>query len=166
MGLATQSESDNLYIKCDIESIQTDKYSTIKSTKSAYGYNFVALHYDLHSLYAGKIAAILTRNLLIDSNNKQTIKGRDFFDLLWFLKQGVEVNFELLKVKLNESSLTIEELRNRIKQKVSLATTVYKTDFKNDLLPFISDTRFLSDYVDNYNDEFNRYELKALPYTD
>ena len=159
LGLATESDSDLLYVKSDISEILGKSYKTEKTAKSAFGYNFVALHYDLPSLFAGKITAILTRNLLTGRENSQTIKGRDFYDLLWYLKKGVRVNLQLVREKLNESELDIASLNLRISEKVNLACTKNKSNFKTDLIPFITNPGFVTDYVENFVNEMGRYEL-------
>ena len=40
--------------------------------------------------------------------------------------------------------------------------TLYKNDFKNDLMPFISNQNFISDYVDNYLEEYMRYKINIV----
>lgn len=40
--------------------------------------------------------------------------------------------------------------------------TLYKNDFKNDLMPFISNQNFISDYVDNYLEEYKRYKINIV----
>jgi len=159
LNLATKSDSNLLYLKLDLSQIQTKSYTLEKTTLSKFGYNLIVLHYDLPSLFAGKINAILTRNLLVGKNDKQTIKGRDFYDLLWYLKKGVKVNIPLLKEKLNDTNLTTSKLQEQITDKVTLACTTYKTDFKNDLLPFIKSGEFIEDYINNYLEEYNRYKI-------
>jgi hypothetical protein len=47
-------------------------------------------HYDLPSLLAGKAAAVLTR---------EYFKGRDYFDLFWFLSKWPELQPNLLMFK-------------------------------------------------------------------
>lgn len=60
-------------------------------------YFFMAVrHYDLPSLMAGKIHALYTRKYL---------KGRDFYDLLWYRTQRppIEPNLELLQAALHQT---------------------------------------------------------------
>jgi len=78
LRIAGKSESELLYIKIDLTPLIGSSYRTEKTSKSAFGYNFVTLHYDLPSLFAGKVSAILTRNLLTGRENKQTIKAEIF----------------------------------------------------------------------------------------
>ena len=49
---------------------------------------------DEASLFAGKIHAILCRNY------KNTVKGRDYYDFLFYIKRGTSPNFNYLKNKL------------------------------------------------------------------
>ncbi len=49
------------------------------------------------SLFAGKMHAVLFRNW------KGRIKGRDYYDLLWYLGQGIPVNLLYLEQKMNDS---------------------------------------------------------------
>jgi hypothetical protein len=48
------------------------------------------------SLFAGKMHAVLFRNW------KGRVKGRDFYDLLWYLGQGIPLNLRYLEAKMKE----------------------------------------------------------------
>ena len=161
LGLATKSESDWLYVKIDLSPIIGKSWRVVKTAKSSFGYNFVVTHYDLPSLFTGKISAVLTRNLLTGKEDRKTIKGRDFFDLLWYLKKGVNLNLPLLRERLNQPNLTLEQLRKKLNRKVELTNNQFRTDFKNDLLPFIRGEEFISDYVENYFEEYQRQVIEA-----
>lgn len=57
---------------------------------------------DIESLFAGKIHAIICRNY------KNNVKGRDYYDFLFYIRKRVKPNLTYLKNKLIESG-TIEE---------------------------------------------------------
>lgn len=60
--------------------------------------------YDMPSLFAGKLHAVLCRNW------KTRIKGRDLFDYLFYLKMDTKINMELLRNKLIDSDhINIED---------------------------------------------------------
>jgi len=61
---------------------------------------------------------------------------------------------------MSDSTLNIKELIKLIDDKVNETCTKYKNNFKNDLIPFISNTSFITDYVDNYLEEYKRYSFK------
>src|SRR3989338_85113 len=50
-------------------------------------YTFTVVHYDIPSLYASKLCACFFRKY---------VKGRDFYDLVWYLGKKVMPNFRLL----------------------------------------------------------------------
>jgi predicted nucleotidyltransferase component of viral defense system len=93
--------------------------------------------YDMPSLFAGKIHACLCRNW------KSRVKGRDFYDYVFFLAMGAKVNLVNLKAKLVQSNyiaedydLTIENLKTLLNERFS------NMDFaqaKEDVLPFVKD---------------------------
>ena len=59
-------------------------------------FTFVVSHYDLPSLFAGKLHALLTRGYP---------KGRDWYDLIWYRSRRppVEPNLQLLQSALDQT---------------------------------------------------------------
>ena len=93
--------------------------------------------YDLQSLFAGKIHACLCRNW------KSRVKGRDFYDYIFFLSIGAKVNLENLKAKLVQSKfinenydLTIDNLKALLNERFE---NLDIEQAKQDVLPFIKD---------------------------
>ena len=93
--------------------------------------------YDLQSLFAGKIHACLCRNW------KSRVKGRDFYDYIFFLSIGAKVNLENLKAKLVQSKfinenydLTIDNLKALLNERFE---NLDIEQVKQDVLPFIKD---------------------------
>ena len=93
--------------------------------------------YDLQSLFAGKIHACLCRNW------QSRVKGRDFYDYVFFLSIGAKVNLKNLKAKLVQSkfidvsyNLTIENLKYLLNQRFE---NLNFEQAKQDVLPFIRD---------------------------
>lgn len=98
--------------------------------------------YDMSSLFAGKIHAILCRNWKI------RVKGRDLYDYVFFLANHTSVNLELIKNKLiasnyidPNSSFDILVLKKLLIAKFSMID--YK-EAKEDVLPFIKDFQSLN----------------------
>jgi predicted nucleotidyltransferase component of viral defense system len=151
LKLADLSASDWLYVKIDLAPVGSKNYQTQTSLKNLYGFNYITTHYDLGSLMAGKIAAVLGRRRFQGKENQEIVKGRDYFDLLWFLDKKTDLNFKMLNDLLKEKkALTKQELVDRLNNKVRLATTKFKLSFKQDLQPFIENNLIIDDYVDNY----------------
>ena len=93
--------------------------------------------YDLQSLFAGKIHACLCRNW------KSRVKGRDFYDYIFFLSIGAKVNLENLKAKLVQSKFINEDYDLTIDNLKALLNERFESldieQAKQDVLPFIKD---------------------------
>ena len=161
LGLAGVNESDLLYVKLDFLKNPSKFYDLLITSKSIYGFNFVARHYDLPSLMSGKLHAILLREKLTGTENRQTVKGRDYFDLLWFLKKSVKPNIKRLSEMIGKE-IDMKSLKKQLDLKVKDVVLRYKSDFKSDLLPLISNPAFLNEYINNYYDEYNRYKNQVF----
>jgi predicted nucleotidyltransferase component of viral defense system len=157
LGLAKADESDILYVKLDFANNPSRFYDLLITSKSIYGFNFVARHYDLPSLMSGKLHAILLRERLTGTDNSETVKGKDYFDLLWFLKKSIKPNIKRLSEMLGKE-MDISILENQLDLKIKDAVLRHKSDFKSDLLPLIGNTALLNEYINNYYEEYLRYK--------
>jgi hypothetical protein len=94
--------------------------------------------YDQPSMFAGKMHAVLCRNL-----DTVRIKGRDLFDAVWYIGHGVPINIPHLEQRLYQTGhlgsgkdLTIGDIRNRFKKRIQ---EINLERAKADVLPFIKD---------------------------
>src|SRR4030065_1814369 len=155
LGLVKESESNLLYVKLDL-SKNPSKYFDLQTTsKSIHGFNFAAKHYDLPSLMSGKIHAILIRKRFKGADNTEAVRGRDYFDLLWFLKNSVKPNLKRLSEMLNIDA-DIDFIEKQLDLKVKELTTKHKSYFESDLMPLISNPDFIKIYIDNFYEEYLR----------
>ncbi len=161
LGLAKGQESDLLHVKLDLAANASSSFHVVKTSKNIYGFNFVAGHYDLPDLMAGKLHAVLTRRMLKGNENRQSVKGRDYFDLLWFVKKGMKPNLRRLSDMLSEE-LTLEEVERRCDEKVERFVGRHKEDFRSDILPLIRNPDLIEDYVDNYREEYFRWKRSSF----
>lgn len=106
-------KSQKIAIKIEVD---TNPPKGGKEESSVYNglFTFYMLHYDLPSLYAGKLCAILARSYT---------KGRDYFDLFWFLSRfkELEPNFAMLNNAMAQTEkaplpLTSENWRAQLKK--------------------------------------------------
>ena len=94
--------------------------------------------YDESSLFAGKIHAVLCRGW------KDRVKGRDFYDYLWYLARGTNVNLLHLQKRLEQSGkwhweeeLSLQKLKELLCERFE---NVNFENAKSDILPFINDS--------------------------
>ena len=98
--------------------------------------------YDVPSLFAGKIHAVLCRAW------KSRIKGRDLYDYVFYLSRGSVVNQKHLRARLLQSGFisedvecTLPELRHMLYERFD---TIDFRQAKQDVEPFIRDTASLN----------------------
>jgi predicted nucleotidyltransferase component of viral defense system len=91
--------------------------------------------YSPSSLFAGKMHALLCRSW------KARVKGRDFYDYVWFLSKSIPVNIMHLAQRMKQTGhlpddavLTEKDLKNRLCQRFA---AVDFNQAKKDILPFI-----------------------------
>lgn len=152
LGLVKHSgDSPILFVRCDFSKETIGIVTTEVNSVSTAEFSFFALSYDLPTLFANKIMAFLTRDFF--KGNKQTIpfKGRDLFDLVWFLEKSKKTDW---KLKPNWDRLTKglkTGSRNRIAdQVVEKIESIDKKDVYTDLLPFIESAQTLENFSDNF----------------
>lgn len=94
--------------------------------------------YKLPDLFAGKVHAVLARSWL---NGR--IKGRDYYDFVWYIARDVPVQLRHLELRLRQSgswtedkSMTREDLLNLLEERLSNLNIDLA---KKDILPFIKD---------------------------
>jgi predicted nucleotidyltransferase component of viral defense system len=97
--------------------------------------------YDLPSLFAGKLHALLFRDW------KSRVKGRDFYDFVWFVSRRVPVNLPHLEARIRQSGnpaiehLDLAGLQSLLSErfgKVNLAAAA------DEVRPFLRDARELA----------------------
>ncbi len=98
----------------------------------------------LSDIYAGKIHALLARKW------QTRVKGRDWYDFIWFSKQKVKLNLQHLEARLKQSGHLKEDVKltDDLFQEM-LITRINGVDFeqaKNDVMPFIKDVRQLENW--------------------
>ena len=98
--------------------------------------------FDESTLFAGKIHAIICRNY------KNNVKGRDYYDYLFYVARGTTLNLAYLENKLKNSEvslqnnkLTLENIKELLKTKFEI---VDYESAKKDVSNFVSDKYTLS----------------------
>ncbi len=153
LSMAEAGESDKLYVKIEVENDILPFAGMSLTPVSRMGFNFIVRHYDLPTLMAGKIHAFLYRLWFKGKKNEIDIKGRDFYDLFWYFDKGVTPNWKCLKKITGVGNE--KELKNRLSAQIEKTATPQK--LKYDLLNFLPDSRFVSDFCENYREIMKKY---------
>jgi len=110
-------------------------------------YSFMTCCVNIPGLFAGKIHAFLYRNW------RNRVKGRDWYDLEWYVRNGHTLDFNHLKARVLQNGytgteefspeLTIQLLKDRIR-KTSITRVV------DDVKPFLKETKDLDIWSADY----------------
>ena len=107
-------------------------------------FSFTTRCFTLTDLYAGKMHALTFRAW------KNRIKGRDWYDFEWYVRNRVALDFEHLKVRtkeFNDIDLTKELFLELLKERISKADIDV---VKADVIPYIIDKRELDIWSNDY----------------
>jgi len=160
LELAKEKESNLLFLKIEIfkDFVFCKNYKIEIVPLFKFNKSILIKTLDLPTLMATKLRAIFFRNW--EKKNKRgkilaKVKGRDYFDLMWYLEKGVKPNLICLRdLKINNPS----EL------KIKLLEILEKVDPKSirfDLEPLIADSSFVKNLSKNIKEILKR-EINKL----
>lgn len=89
-------KSQTLRIKLEMD-LQPPPHATTEVRTQLLPSPYQVALYDLGSLFAGKLHAVLCRGW------KQRVKGRDFYDFVWYVGQKVQPNLKHLDARMRQS---------------------------------------------------------------
>lgn len=146
LGISSH-EAENLNVKVEVN--PTDKkYSTEPKTISEDRFSFVIRHYDLSTLMAGKMAACLER-IWEKGKTGIKIKGRDYYDLIWYMQKGVMPNADRLRE--TRGQYTVGSAFDKLDEIVS---KIKPGDLAADLNQLFEDGRFVERWIAAFPEEF------------
>lgn len=146
LDIANESDSDFLMVKIEVfrddgllHACPVEAVPIFKMNRS-----IIVRAFDLPTLMATKIRAVLHRKWHKTDKTGTvlaTVKGRDYFDLMWYLRKGVAPNMACIK-----EAADVDELKRL------LLTAVEKADpasIRIDLEAFIADDQFVENISKN-----------------
>jgi predicted nucleotidyltransferase component of viral defense system len=153
LGLSS-STNEALHLKVDVSNHK--QVAIIRKTPVFYyGRSFVPSHFSLETMMAGKMLACLERNFQ-RGRGEAFIKGRDFYDLLWFMQRQVRPLEEKLS-KDGKQPYTIKTAMIALNSKVE---SIKGRDLAADLVPLFESAVFVQVWVESFHSNFTEY-LKA-----
>lgn len=152
---------DNLFVRCDFTAVATSVYQTQQSFVTADNRQFLVRSYDLPTLWANKITAFLTRSFFKGKFQKVPFKGRDIYDLYWFLQLSAKTGFSL-RPNVNQlvsllGTRSIDKIANQISEKLERVDPKFVID---DVSPLIE----ASDFVVQFAKDFRSVITQQMRY--
>jgi predicted nucleotidyltransferase component of viral defense system len=115
------------------------------------GRSFVPSHFSLETMMAGKMIACLERSFQ-RGREGAFIKGRDYYDLLWFMQKGIQPLEEKL-AKDGEEPYTVSSATLALKNKIA---SISVSDLAVDLLPMFESRVFIESWLENFHANIER----------
>jgi predicted nucleotidyltransferase component of viral defense system len=146
LGISTREETDTLFLKVEVYS----EFDFCKSYKTdirpvfKYNRSILIKTLDPATLMATKVRAILFRKWeKTDKQGKTTVKvkGRDYFDLLWYLQKGIQPNLACI-----EGFENMEELKEKL---LTLIAKIDSRSIQLDLDALIDNQNFVKNMSRN-----------------
>jgi hypothetical protein len=104
-------------------------------------YPFSIKTFRIEDLFAGKVHVVLCREW------KGSVKGRDWYDLIWFISRNISLNIEYLRQRMIQSGywkknqeMTKDQLIDIFDKKIA---SLDIKSAKNDIINFIKDSSII-----------------------
>lgn len=149
LGLSAHRD-ENLHLKVEI-SHHRQVMILQRTPVLAFSRAFVPVHFSLETMMAGKMIACLERSFFVD--REQAIKGRDFYDLLWFMQQRIEP----LEEKLAKDGKQVYDTRSFIETLKGKISQITRRQLAQDLLPLFENRTFIDAWLDAFHENFERF---------
>jgi len=148
--------SEALHLKVEVS--QHEQVAIIQHTPVlVYGRSLVAAHFSLETMMAGKMLACLERNFERGRSSIQ-IKGRDFYDLLWFMQQRIQPLEDKL-ARDGRQPYTVESAMLALQEKVA---RIKPRDLAIDLLPMFESRQYIEAWLDAFHENFQAFVKNYL----
>ena len=107
-------------------------------------HSFMTRCFTLPDLFAGKMHALVYRAW------KNRVKGRDWYDFAWYVRNGVALDFAHLAERckqFNGEDITLESFKEKLVERLSTADI---KQVKEDVLPFVRNPKELDIWSNDY----------------
>ena len=144
--------SEWVHVKIDLNQfVPTSSVVTEHIPQNHGQLSFVILTYNLSSLMASKVAAIFLRGTRGVGKAIYEEKGRDIYDLLWYMSKRIVPDLDYLKAKKVEEAKDYRTLFTKLAVKMN---NVSDENLKNDITPLFLDSRYVTNWLKSWRDTF------------
>lgn len=150
LGLST-NQDEMLHLKMEIS--HHLQIAVIKHTPVMhYGRSFVPSHFSLETMMAGKMLACLERSFEVGRTGT-LIKGRDFYDLLWFMQQRVLP----LERKLAQEGAQAYTVGSAMRALQGIVDLIRAEDLALDLLSLFEERTYIEAWIAAFHENFSTF---------
>ena len=144
--------SKQIHVKIDLINFVAPKTVTERQPINHGQLSFVILTYNMGALMASKLAAIFLRGTRSVGKAIYGEKGRDIYDLLWYMSKKVVPDFDYLIAK----GIDVKDPRALFDRLTIQMNKVSNENLKNDLSPLFVDRTFIENWLKNWLESYLR----------
>jgi len=155
--------SRQVHVKIDLNHFVAPKVMTERWPINRNQLSFVIVTYNMSALMASKIAAIFLRGQRGIGQEVYEEKGRDIYDLLWYMGKKIVPDFDYLAAKQVEQATDIRALFTKLTIRMN---KVSKENLAQDLTPLFTNRGYITHWLENWLESYRRlveaYEIRTL----
>lgn len=144
--------SKQIHIKIDLNHFVARKTVTERRPINRDQLSFVIITYNMSALMASKIAAIFLRGIRGVGDASYEEKGRDIYDLLWYMGKKVVPDFDYLIAK----SVDVKDPRGLFDKLTLQINKVSDENLKQNLVPLFVDKNYIRNWLKNWRESYLR----------
>jgi len=154
--------SKQIHIKIDLNHFVAPKTVTERRPINRDQLSFVIITYNMSALMASKIAAIFLRGTRGVGDAIYEEKGRDIYDLLWYMGKKVVPDFDYLIAK----SVDVKDPRALFDKLTLQVNKVSGKNLEQDLDPLFVDKNYIRNWLKNWRESYLRlldeYKVRTI----
>lgn len=151
--------SNQVRVKIDLNQFIAPKTTHEHRPMNRDQLSFVILTYNRSALMASKLAAIFLREKRGIGKNTYDYKGRDVYDLLWYMKDKITPDFDYLNAKLKKRGKTVPDIRTLFDTLTTDLLNYEKMDdcLRDDLTYLFENPHQFDTWLNTWRDSYLRY---------
>src|SRR3989338_4006254 len=144
--------SKQVHVKIDLNHFVAPKTVTERRPINRDQLSFVILTYNMSALMASKIAAIFLRGIRGIGDAIYEEKGRDIYDLLWYMDKKVVPDFDYISAK----DIDVKDPRALFDKLTIQINKVSDKKLEQDLEPLFVDKNYIRNWLKNWRESYLR----------
>lgn len=160
--LSSGHPSKQVHVKIDLNHFVAPKTVTERRPIIHDQLSFVILTYNMSALMASKIAAIFLRGTRGIGAVRYEEKGRDIYDLLWYMNKKVVPDFDYLIAK----GIDVKDPRALFDKLTLQMNNVSDDNLKQDLSPLFLNQIFIQNWLKNWRESYvqllKNYKIRTV----
>src|SRR3989339_188606 len=160
--LSLGNPSNQVHVKIDLNHFVAPKTVTERRPINRDQLSFVIITYNMASLMASKIAAIFLRGTRGVGKAIYEEKGRDIYDLIWYMGKKIVPDLDYLKAK----KVDVKDLRALFDKLTLQMNKVNNINLKQDLTPLFMDHTYIVNWLKNWRESYLRlldeYKIRTV----